>query len=111
MRDEVEASMEDLAMNGSAIERKAEKAERKRLRHLENVKKDLNVDDYYNDEPLEASEIEESMLRILKGLKDPLVKTLLGNKVYKDSVNSMIKIINSVATVRVKEDNSLLKAV
>lgn len=107
----MEETLEDLAMNGRAKERKAEKAERERLRHLENVKKDLNIDDVYNNEPLEGAEIEESLLRILKGFKDPIVKKLLGIKVYKKSVNALIDVVDAVSTVREKEDNTLLKRV
>ena len=104
-------SLEDVAMTGQARERKAEKADRKRLRPLEAIKRNLNVDEVYDDKPLEASEIEESLLKLLKSFKDPMVKDLLGMKIHKQSVNNLIDIINDVAMVRKKEDTSLLKKV
>lgn len=104
-------TLEDLAMNGSNIECKAKKAERKRLRRLENVKRDLNMDNAYNDEDLTAVDVEEGLMRTLKGLKDPVVKATLGAKAYKGSVNCLINAINCIAAVKAKETNDLLKPI
>ena len=102
----MEETMEDVAMKGSKIE----KAERKRLRHLENVKRKLRVDDAWNDEPLEAMDIAESLIEIVEGMKDPLVKKLLG-KSYKTAVNGLIDSVNAVKVVAKAEASDVLTKV
>jgi len=97
-----EESMEDVAMNGKAMEKK----ERKRLRHLEKVKRSLGLDACCNDEPIDTIELAESFIGILEGLKDPLVKEALGAKKYKLAVNSLIDtvtVIKSAAAVDAKD--------
>jgi hypothetical protein len=100
---EVEESMEDLAMKGS----KMEKAERKRLHHLRKVKKDLKVEDSWDEEPLEAMEIVESLVEIIEGMKDPIVKKLLG-KHHKAAVNGLIDSTIAIKAVAKEEAGSIL---
>ena len=99
----MEESMEDLAMKGSKIE----KAERKRLRHLEKVKRALKVDDAWNEEPIEAMEIAESLVSLIEGMKDPLVKKLLG-KSHKIAVNGLIDAATAIKAVAKEEAKSIL---
>ena len=98
--------MEAVAMNGSKIE----KTERKRLRHLEKVKRLLKLDEAWNEDPIEAMEIAESVMEMLEGMKDPLVKAVLGNK-YKAAVNGLIDTAMAIKSVAKMNTEDLLKKV
>lgn len=98
--------MEAVAMKGSKIE----KAERKRREHLEKVKRNLKVDDAWNGDPISAMEMAESLVGILEGMRDPLVKTLLG-KSYKGAVNGLIDTVTAIKAVAKEEGRDLLKKV
>jgi hypothetical protein len=95
-------SLEDVAMNGSKMEEKARKAERKRLRDLEELKKKLQLNRQYDDMPIEATDIVEIMLGMVEGLKDPMIKKLLG-KNHKQAVNSFIDSVTAVKAAAVVE--------
>ena len=107
---EEDVTMEELAMNGSKMEKKAKELERKRLRHLVKVKRELGVDEAYSDEPLEVAEIMEAMLRMLEGLKDPVTKKVLGKK-YKSVINSFIDAVAGVKVVAKNEVTDVMTKV
>jgi len=102
----MEETMEDVAMKGSKIE----KAERKRLKHLEKVKRLLKLDDAWNEESIEAMEIAESVMEFVEGMKDPLVKQVLGSN-YKTAVNGLIDSATAIKAAAKMEAVDLLKKV
>ncbi len=102
----MEVTMEDVAMNSSKIE----KSERKRLRHLEKVKRLLKLDEAWNEDPIEAMEIVESVMEFVEGMKDPLVKSVLGSN-YKAAVNGLIDAATAIKVAAKMEAVDLLKKV
>jgi len=102
----MEESMEDVAMKGSKIE----KMERKRLRHLENTKRALHIDEAWNEDPIEATEIVETLTGMVEAMKDPLVKKLLG-KQHKVAVNSLIDAVTAIKVVAKAENSDTLSKI
>jgi len=104
-------SLEDLAMSGKSKRMAAEKAERKKRKHLEKIKRMLKVDDAWDENPIEASEIEEVLMGIVGAFKDPLVKSLFKPKDYKMAVNSLIDAATATANTSDSNTQDLLAKV
>ena len=108
--------MEDVAMNGEEIEAKsikatmkAKKAERARLKHLEKIKRKLRVDDAWSGDPIEPSELAETLIGMVEAVKDPLLKEVLGKK-QKAVINGLIDAAIAVRSIsKVDVDDVLAK--
>lgn len=103
-------SMEDVAMNGSKIEKKAMVVKKKKMKELRKVKQAIGVEDSWNDEPLEAMEVVKVLMNLLKGLKSPVAKDLFG-KAHKGIVNGVIDAATSAKSIAKDGMDDMLKKI
>ena len=101
--------LEDVAMNGSDIEKNAKECRRTMKKKIANLKRLVNIDPWKDEDSLDVYEILENGTNLLKFLKEPMVKKQFKNSSdYKKAYNGIVDFVTSVGNIR---NESLLKKI
>lgn len=103
--------MEELAMKGHTIEKKAMRAQRVKREKFRKLKKLAGLDPWENEDELNVSDAEETLINFLKFLKDPMVKSAFKPADYKVLYNSMIDAARIMEKLEMQEEDILLTKV
>ena len=107
----MEESMEDLAMEGSKIERKARRAKEEKREKLRKLKRLAGLDQWENEDELIVSEAGDTLMDFLKFVKDPIVKAQFTSKDFKVINNSLVDAIRVLEKLELADESKLLKKV
>jgi len=108
--EEIE-DMEELAMAGNKMEKKAMLEKKKKREHIRKLKRLVGLDSWENPDELIVSEAGEKLINYVKFIKDPMVKKEFTKAQFKTVNNCLVDIINVFSELEVAYEDNLLKKV
>ena len=109
--EDYDYDMEEMSMKAPAKERKAAKAKKMRREKIRNLKKLIGADQWEDEDNLEVTELEDTLMNILKFLKDPIVKSEFTIANYKKVHNAIVDAAIILESMEIAEEKMMLKKV